>query len=58
LNHWLSLELSSASLRNWNDGMGEYWNVGFGKLGEWGIGVMGGGYWVGVDTVINGPDFD
>ena len=26
-------EISSASLRNWNDGMLEYWNVGFGILG-------------------------
>jgi hypothetical protein len=26
-------ELSSASLRNGNDGMLEWWNIGFGKLG-------------------------
>jgi hypothetical protein len=25
-----------TSLRNWNDGILEYWNVGFVKLGKWG----------------------
>ena len=28
-------ELSSASLRNWNDGIMERWNNGFGGLGKW-----------------------
>jgi hypothetical protein len=33
------LELSSASLRNWNVGMLEYWNIGI--LEYWNIGMMG-----------------
>jgi hypothetical protein len=35
-----SIVVLRTSLRNWNDGMLEFWNVGFGRLGEWGIGVM------------------
>jgi hypothetical protein len=31
----MNKELSSASLRNWNVGMLECWNVGFGRLGKW-----------------------
>lgn len=34
------IELSSASLRNRNDGMLEYRNIGFGKLGKLVIGVL------------------
>ena len=36
VNHRLHrlTELSSASLRNGNDGMVEYWNIGFWKIGS------------------------
>jgi hypothetical protein len=31
---FLYYELSSASLRNWNDGMLEYWNIGMAPFGQ------------------------